>query len=410
MADIKPKGIDQTTGQERTVETTDSLVGNIGDEIEIAITQVYDFSGNVRNNVQVLFPWGAPQKLNEPASAPGINAHTPSWSPNGEFLAVTAGNAPRLSIYQRTGQTLNRLTDPTTIPGSGSSAYGGDWSPDGEFFSIAASTSPFIYIYQRDGSTLTKLPDPASLPQGGIFGPNDSVRFAPNGEFLAVGVHSAAPFLMLYQRDGTTFTKLPDPASAPQTSARAVAWSPNGEFLAATSVLAPYLHIYQREGTTFTRLPDPASLPPTIASFDPASLDFSPNSEFLAYGASGNASHKPLFIYQRSGTTFSLLADPASLPPNGSVLGVAWSPNGKFLATFYSGSPGMFIYERDGTTFTKLADPASIPFVSGIQGGEWSPNQEFLPAIDVGGFINLYQTGLTMPNSGIVTIQGSLGD
>ena len=55
MADMKPIGIDQTTGQERPVAADDSLVKNLGDTIEVAVTQVYDFSGNVRNNVQVLF-------------------------------------------------------------------------------------------------------------------------------------------------------------------------------------------------------------------------------------------------------------------------------------------------------------------------------------------------------------------
>ena len=59
MANMKPIGIDQTTGQQRLVGSSDSVVGNLGDEIEIAVTWTADFSGNLGPNVQVLFPWGA---------------------------------------------------------------------------------------------------------------------------------------------------------------------------------------------------------------------------------------------------------------------------------------------------------------------------------------------------------------
>ena len=54
MADIKPIGIDQTTGQQRPVADGDTV--NVGNEIEIAIKRVGDYSGG-SNQVQVLYPW-----------------------------------------------------------------------------------------------------------------------------------------------------------------------------------------------------------------------------------------------------------------------------------------------------------------------------------------------------------------
>jgi len=52
---MKLIGIDQTTGQQRVVLAADSIVGNVGYEVEIAVTQVGDYSGNTRNRVTV---WG----------------------------------------------------------------------------------------------------------------------------------------------------------------------------------------------------------------------------------------------------------------------------------------------------------------------------------------------------------------
>ena len=103
MAEMKPIGIDQTTGQQRAVESDDNVTNTIGDVIEIAIRNVGDYSGG-SNQVQVLYPWDTPTKLNDPASGPtgfGIDA---SWSPNGEYLAIGHVTSPYLTVLQRTGR------------------------------------------------------------------------------------------------------------------------------------------------------------------------------------------------------------------------------------------------------------------------------------------------------------------
>jgi len=167
MADMKPLGIDQTTGQQRSVESNDSIVNNLGNQTELAITQTRDFSGNLRNNVRVLFPWSNPTKLDNPATLPTNGGVGCAWSPNNEFLAVSHTDAPRLTIYQRTGRTFNKLANPGALP-SGSNALGLAWSHSGEFLAVAngPASSPSILIYQRSGSTFTKLIDPSTLPAG----------------------------------------------------------------------------------------------------------------------------------------------------------------------------------------------------------------------------------------------------
>ena len=78
---------------------------------------------------------------------------------------------------------------------------GDAWSPNGEFLAIAHATSPYITIYQRSGTTFTKLANPADLPTGDGYG----AAWSPNGEFLAIA-HDTSPYITIYQTAGT----LPD--------------------------------------------------------------------------------------------------------------------------------------------------------------------------------------------------------
>ena len=56
------------------------------------------------------------------------------------------------------------------------------FSPDGLFLAIAGNVNPFITIYKRDGSTFTKLPNPATLPASNSY----DCAFSPDGLYLAV--------------------------------------------------------------------------------------------------------------------------------------------------------------------------------------------------------------------------------
>jgi Tol biopolymer transport system component len=405
MADIKPIGIDQTTGQERTVESADSVVDSIGNQIEIAVIETGDYSGNLAPNVQAVFPWGTPEKLDDPSTLPTGGGFDVKWSPNGEFLVAGHQVSPFITFYQRTGKQLTRLTNPTTLPDGTSNGNGVAWSPNSEFLAFANSssggaTTPLIFIYQRSGSTFTKLADPATVPAAGA---GIGVGWSPNGEFLAVGLE-VTPFIYTYRRSGTTFTKLADPATLPPGQANSALWSPDGQFLAVAGLVTPFITIYQKSGagdaTTLTKLADPATLPTGGVR---RACSWSPDGQFLA------APHDTapfLTIYQRSGTTFTKLADPATAPTS-TGQGAAWHPNGKFLAVSNSGvSPFITFYQREGTIFSKLSDPATLPAGAGFV-PDWSPDGQFLTVVhSTSPFITTYQTDETMPDSGVLIIRG----
>jgi hypothetical protein len=94
--------------------------------------------------------------------------------------------------------------------------------------------------------------------------------------------------------------------------------------------------------------------------------------------------------------------------PTGQARGTAWSPNGEFLSVAHSNTPFITIYQRSGATFTKLADPATadLPTGTGLAVA-WSPNGEFLSISHaITPFITIYQTPFTIPDSGLVVIRG----
>jgi len=70
------------------------------------------------------------------------------------------------------------------------------------------------------------------------------------------------------------------------------------------------------------------------------------------------------------------LADPATLP-TGIGWGVAFSPNGDYLAVAHPTTPFITIYKRSGDTFTKLANPATLPTYTGYAVA-WDPTGTYL--------------------------------
>ena len=397
MAEINPIGIDQTTGQERSIAAGDDL--NVGNQISLAITNVGDYSGG-SNNVQSAYSWDNPTRLDDPTTLPaGLGRGGVEFSPNGEFLAVGHIDFPYITIYQRTGSTFNKLPDPATLPTSGLTHEALAWSPNGEFLVVGHGTSPGLTIYQRDGSTFTKIADPAVLPSGG----KDCIHFSYNGEYMTVG-HTSSPFITTYHVDGTTFTKLSDPSSLPANTVQGVRWSPDGKYLAvAVGNTAPYFTWYEKTGigssATLTLLSDP-NTQPTSTGF---SVDWHPSGNYVTYGSLG----LPRFVtFELSGGSLSAIAEPASMP-TATVENLRYSRDGNYLATTNLSTPFLNVYavSDGGATMVRLDDPASLP--AGGRNVGWSPDNQYL-AIDGDDSptLSIYQTGVEQPSSGILKING----
>ena len=135
-------------------------------------------------------------------------------------------------------------------------------------------------------------------------GDGAGVAWSFDSQYLSVS-HTTSPFMSVYQRSGTTFTRLDDPSSLPTDDGNGTDWSPDGQYVGFVGDSAPFLDIYGFENNTLTRVANPASLPLSISR----TIAWSNNGEYVVVGSNGGA-NPPLNIYQTDTT----------LPTSGTVI------------------------------------------------------------------------------------------
>jgi hypothetical protein len=235
---------------------------------------------------------------------PTQNPQGISWTNDSRFVAMGWSASPFMAVYERTNGTFTKLTDPVTLPPG--NCNGTAWSPDSRYIAIASSISPYFRIYRRDVGA-TPLFESASTIGTAVTGSANGVAWTNDGAYVAVA-HNTSPFVSFYSVSGLTgnvatltLTKLADPATLPAGNGQKVAWSPDGTLLAVGHANSPYVSIYQRSGSTLTKLPNLPSLlvgPTTVYS-----ITWSMDGKYLLIGSDGSAPSALLFSV--SGTTFT---------------------------------------------------------------------------------------------------------
>lgn len=213
---------------------------------------------------------------------------------------------------------------------------------------------------------------------------HNAVRYSPDGNYLAAIGHNVSPFFFIYKRDNNgIYNKLANPADLPVANCQGVGWSRSGDYLVICSNQHPFIFIYKRTGDTFTKLSDPAILPTGLAY----SASWSTNDEYLAIS---HGISPFITIYQRSGDTFTKISNPAILP-SGTSLTSQFSPDSNFLAVGSNVSPFILIYSRSGSTFTKTTDPTTLP-LSQPDAIDWlSDSTQFITIDNTQTFLRVYQ-------------------
>lgn len=291
---------------------------------------------------------GVLTKLADPGTLPGSTVNDITWSPCGDFLAVAINSAsPYIIIYQRTGNTFTKLSDPAVIPSHSSGFHFPDvtsvaFSPNSDFLAvvyIVATVGAFLILYERSGTTFTDITSTST-----ITGIGTTVRWSPNSYILA-GIDTTTGAIDVFTRKDNVFSQISGPVTTGFT-VNDFAFSPDGNFLAVSVQTTPFILLYQiTNGSTFTRLSNPASLPPNIAN----GVGWSANSEYLAVG---NTATPFITIYSVSGTTFTKIADPGTLP-NNAISTADFSPTKQFLAlAIGSTSPYIQIYKTGSSAPT----------------------------------------------------------
>lgn len=373
---------------------------------------VYERTGTLFSNLG-----GAPGLISTDYGT--VVGGVPAWSPNGNYIAIpNADGSPFLNIYRNLQPQPITFTNPTLL-GGGLSLTGATDGVMADVANITASGSGtvtqtvlagfinpmiadinsqlhelFNYVVNLhfallSNGRLVRLPAVAAPPPAAA----NSAAWSLDNQFLAI-THSTTPFVSVYQRIDTTFTKLSNPVTLPPTTANCSCWSPDGSLLVVASNSSPFITIYSRVGTGLTKVSDPAALPASSAN----GVAFSPNGQLLAVA---HATSPFVTIYSVSGTTFTKLSNPASLPV-GTATWVAWSPRGDFLAVAHASSPFITIYSVSGTTFTKLSDPVSLP-AGAANCVAFSPDNQFLAVAHASTpFVTVYQTASVLPTNAVL--------
>ncbi len=299
-------------------------------------------------------------RLSQPSSQP-LGAEGIAFTSENDLMAVAhRGGSPYLEIYKIQDREFTKVFEDNEV----TRCVDVSFSPDGNYLAVASEGAPFLVIYKRNGDTFTKLPNPVTIPTG----VSNGVSFSPDGIYLAVA-HREAPFLTIYKRNGDLFTKLPNPTSLPTGIGASVSFSNSGEYLAVSHSANPYISIYKRNGDTFTKLPNPTALPTNNG----VKVVFSPDGIYLAVSYS---SSPYIIIYRRNGSTFTKVVDVTPIPTS-IIRGIAFGKNSNNLTLGLNSSPFLPTYEREGDIFSGGKSVDSPPDFR-VLAVEYSPDRSFL--------------------------------
>lgn len=291
---------------------------------------------------------------------------TPAWLP-------CDGSTYLKSSYPDLAALLN-----VNIPGSkfgnvSAAGTGTDvaYSSDGVYFVIGAASGSYYSIYKKNssGNYLTHSTAPNINPPGLVY----TVAFSPDTSFLFMG-GATSPYFRLYLRTGDAFSSVAISGTGFPSYCRAAAFSPDGQYLAVAHDGSPKVTICRAtgvSGTPFTMLNPPATLPNGVNG---RGVAWSPDGTLLAVACAGGT----VSLYKKTdNVTFTKIADPTgtSYAAGGRI---AFSPDGNYLVATGSGTD-FAIYKRgSGDAFDRLPNPVLPAGVGQWLSAAWSPDGLFL--------------------------------
>jgi len=267
------------------------------------------------------------------------------------------------------------------------------WSGCGDFLVIGlsgAGANQSVGFFQRNGNSFTQLPNPAVYPShdSGIRHPViNAISFSPDSDFVICyyTVLTVGSFLLMWERSGLNPATAVSTASSSFISGTTASGS-NPVAVTGTAAAQNISTTVTVTGTTFTDITSTSTLSGITGPFR-----WSPDSFLLA---ATNSSSGNVEIFSRADNVFTAIGGITST----AGYDYAFSPDGNFLAVaLLSGlTPYINLYQiTNGTTFTPLSNPSTLP-TSGINALEWSANSEYLAlSVLVSPYVFVYQVSGT---------------
>lgn len=303
---------------------------------------VYQPQGVLQSSCNQVFSWfysasvkaayaTIPTSYANPNTLPSALTTGIDISPDGKVLAMGTNSSPFVSFYPvyDGGSTYfygkKNYVTPTT---AAAQVIGLCYTPDNQFIFYGSGSTPFIQgMFIDRGIGVTAVADPGTLPPGNVWG----IAMHPGGSAVAAG-HASSPFISVYPIVQAGFgSKYSNPVTLPAAQVNGVCFSPCGEWISVGSQTTPFLQTYP---------------------FDPV----------LGFGT----------IVSNPGTL------PAGGPPQGLGKGVAWRPQGDYIAFAMSLSPFLYVVPFNRITGA-YGTPLTITALSGQANCvAWSPDGQYL--------------------------------
>ena len=288
-----------------------------------------------------------------PSPSSGTYASGASFSPNGEWMAVNMSASQFVWMYYRVGQGntwVNLSANLSAVSFTAGNTYWCAFHPSGRYFTTTSTASPYLANYRKNNFLFAKLGNVTSLPSASV----NAGSWNPQGTTLALGL-TASPWINVYNFDPATdtFTKLTNPTGL-SASVFSMAWSPDGTKLAVGQNGSPWLKVFDRSGDTFTVETGPATTPGAVAY-----CQFTNDGTELIVGSQASPY---LYPYSVGSTTTTYTAATINVAVDGVVAGgIQLNATGDYLCLGIIPSPYFNVYKKSGTTYTKIQAPATLP-------------------------------------------------
>lgn len=224
--------------------------------------------------------------------------------------------------------------------------------------------------------SLVELGDPTPAPSPTTKICTDCAWAGTGGDYLAVALNGS-PGLRVYTRTGDTLdTPLTIPGTG-FTSVVAVDWSPDGSILVALAA-GTRIVVYSRTGSTLSVVSDTPGSGLTQQFFR-----FSPDGAYAVRARAGTSGAKNVELFTHAAGTLTLVATQSVGAGSEGFTGVAWSPNGSYIATVLRNGDeaGIRLVKRVGSTLS-FVDTEPITNGAGTESGVvWLDDTTLLVAV-----------------------------
>ena len=312
------------------------------------------------------------------------NSQTVSWSPDQTVLAVGLATGPDDELRIVSFDSVRNTTTQIASQAIGASVSAVSWAPGAtRYLAVGTESALQVYLYESVNNSLA-LQDMAS-----IAAMINAIDWAHDGRYIAVATDTGSNELRVYSYNSVANSLALSNSVSLAANANTVSWLPNDELVAVgldTGGAGNELRLY-----TFDRTTNSLTLVDSVSIGDDVNgVDFSFDGYYLAVGTSA-----ALQVYSFNNATNALTLEATA--SGASVVDVAWSADGKFIAS--SGTAvNVYSFNRSDRSLTFIASDGDTPTES-----RWSPDGAFIASVGAALDELTIFSGIQFPMKNVVT-------